>query len=324
MVDIVIIAATAFGVLSVVVGLRGRQIDAHPHCAKCGYDLVSSVLSPDRCPECGAGLAGRRALRQGRRQMRWLHVSLGVLLLLLASVLNLTMARVIVIPESAKPLWLLQRELHDSRDVVAVAAAQEIMSRLVDEELSRHDISSITAHIVELQSDQTGRWIGEYGDFVEAARSMGLVSDDAWHDYMRTAVRVGLARTWVLDRGNVTLPPLLIDRRATPSTSLFLDFSHEGSSIDNEPLMLMRRGIYGGLQNRFSFSQQAAERVLALDLLEGIDGASDHPVATTLRGLAVGRHTLRTSWRIKISERSARSDIVDAWSVTAVCDIEVR
>ncbi len=36
------------GVVALVLGLRGRRIDDHPICRKCGFDLVGSLPSARR------------------------------------------------------------------------------------------------------------------------------------------------------------------------------------------------------------------------------------------------------------------------------------
>ncbi len=61
------------------IGLVGKQIDHLPHCRRCGYD-VSGIDPSATCPECGADLALRRAIRIGlRRKRAWALISAGTL-----------------------------------------------------------------------------------------------------------------------------------------------------------------------------------------------------------------------------------------------------
>ena len=53
------------------VGVRGRALDDHPHCRTCGYDVFGLVPGGGGvCPECGANLRRRGAVRFGVRQRR--------------------------------------------------------------------------------------------------------------------------------------------------------------------------------------------------------------------------------------------------------------
>jgi hypothetical protein len=54
----------SLGLILLIIGLRGWRIDDHPWCRKCRYDL-SGLDEPAACPECGADLARRRAVRIG-------------------------------------------------------------------------------------------------------------------------------------------------------------------------------------------------------------------------------------------------------------------
>ena len=63
-------------------GCRGRLIDAHCHCGRCGYDLTGHRDRTARCPECGSnlGLPGmmRRSIRRPQKRL----ISLGLALII--------------------------------------------------------------------------------------------------------------------------------------------------------------------------------------------------------------------------------------------------
>jgi hypothetical protein len=46
------------GISLVARGLRGRRIDDHPLCERCGFDLTGKPQGSDICSECGAELSG--------------------------------------------------------------------------------------------------------------------------------------------------------------------------------------------------------------------------------------------------------------------------
>jgi predicted RNA-binding Zn-ribbon protein involved in translation (DUF1610 family) len=72
------------GLRWLVLGLRGRAIDDHPLCVRCGYDL--SRLPADQCPECGSALIRAGAVRVGHRQRRIGLVVAGGLIVLAVGV----------------------------------------------------------------------------------------------------------------------------------------------------------------------------------------------------------------------------------------------
>ncbi|HYO10382.1 MAG TPA: hypothetical protein VER17_15540 [Tepidisphaeraceae bacterium] len=53
--------AVATGALVLLVlGMRGRRVDDHPVCRRCGFDLVGPPGGTATCSECGADLVDRR------------------------------------------------------------------------------------------------------------------------------------------------------------------------------------------------------------------------------------------------------------------------
>src|SRR5690606_6583837 len=63
---------TMLGAALLSLGLRGRRVNDHPICRKCGFDLVGredldQTWGDAVCTECGADLKGRRAIVPGQR-----------------------------------------------------------------------------------------------------------------------------------------------------------------------------------------------------------------------------------------------------------------
>src|SRR4051794_21261686 len=50
--------------------LRGKRVNDHPICRRCGFDVFGRPGGSNTCSECGADLAGRDAIRVGRRERR--------------------------------------------------------------------------------------------------------------------------------------------------------------------------------------------------------------------------------------------------------------
>src|SRR6478609_1146078 len=77
-------ALPLLGVVLLVVGIRGRRIDDHPTCSKCGFDLIGLGQSA-ACPECGSPLDRKGAIRQGQRAARRGLVIAGLMSLLVSA-----------------------------------------------------------------------------------------------------------------------------------------------------------------------------------------------------------------------------------------------
>src|SRR5579884_136597 len=93
--------------------LRGRRVNDHRVCRRCGYDLLGLPAGSEVCSECGTNLKSRRAVRIGSRERRRgaLAVALCLLLLSAGSIVFLGRQVVRVLgPDHFKPVWWL---LHD-------------------------------------------------------------------------------------------------------------------------------------------------------------------------------------------------------------------
>src|SRR5690242_13672777 len=70
-----------FGAFLLIRGLRGRKIDDHPLCRRCGFDLIGLPHDVKTCSECGADVSSPRAVRIGHRRRRAGMVWAGALLI---------------------------------------------------------------------------------------------------------------------------------------------------------------------------------------------------------------------------------------------------
>lgn len=80
LIPILALVLSLLGLGLLISGLRGRILNAKPHCRRCAFDLtaapgIAELLSlesppPARCPECGTTLTTGAHLRLGRRQRR--------------------------------------------------------------------------------------------------------------------------------------------------------------------------------------------------------------------------------------------------------------
>ena len=185
-------------------GLRGRRVNEHPVCRRCGFDLVGTPADSPRCSECGADLRRPRAVRTGARRRHGGAVAAALLLLVpsLTCVAFLTWAD--VRSDSLvrhKPVWWLLNDAC-SRDAVARDAAfNEVSRRFRAGALSDRQTGQVLARALRVQSDPNKVWLPPWGDFVEEAYAAGKVPAEAWRRYVRQAPRAELVATGRFRRG---------------------------------------------------------------------------------------------------------------------------
>jgi hypothetical protein len=131
-------AATALlAGLLLVLGVRGKRLNDHPACRRCGFDLDGLELArPEpRCPECGrpcSTAGGRLAVRRGVRRRRPLVAWIGVALLLLVAAPAGTVSTLLYTGadlDHDKPVWRLRHEGGSTRDLTAENARRELRRR---------------------------------------------------------------------------------------------------------------------------------------------------------------------------------------------------
>ena len=194
---IVLLAAVA-GVVLLWLGVRGRRLNEHPACRRCGFDLLGVFPGGANCPECGAPLGGRRAVRTGVRQRRRSLVVIGgglvgVVLLVFATGVWFMFAGPSL--NSYKPSFFLVLEGRYSDAAASRAAAKELLSRQTDGSLSDRQAAWAVSGALALQADTESVWVAEWGDLVERARAAGKVCDADYERFMwQSAVLALVAR----------------------------------------------------------------------------------------------------------------------------------
>lgn len=180
-----------FGAAIVWLGRRGRLVDDHPLCRRCGFDLFGLPPDSGRCPECGADLSRKRARRQGHRRAYRRALIAGLMLLVLSGTYTF-----IGIRETARRVqwrhhtpasWLIyQTSFKDvpTRD----AALAELEWRIANRKLSQRQVDSIVDRALAVQGNRAIPWLPIWGRIVEKAHETGKLPREKWTQYARQAV----------------------------------------------------------------------------------------------------------------------------------------
>ncbi|HEY7115310.1 MAG TPA: zinc ribbon domain-containing protein [Tepidisphaeraceae bacterium] len=187
-------------------GMRGRVLDDHPVCRRCGYDLHG--LSDDQavCPECGGDLRASGAVRSGQRRRRPGLVACGVLLTAgaLAGFAVLGRNALHVLGEDAnKPLWWLMRDFRSSGPARRNVILTELRKRMERGQLPSFSAREAVDRVLALQADHSIRWVRAWGNFIETARDKGFVDDTSWARYARQCLVLDLRVRKEVRRGDI-------------------------------------------------------------------------------------------------------------------------
>jgi hypothetical protein len=168
------------GLVLFAVGRRGRRIDDHPLCRRCGFDLVGTAAAAS-CPECGADLTRPRATRRGNRQRRVGMMRTGQVLVAFTVLMFAAGAYTHYRgrqPAALKPTWWLFIETKLGGGVGA-EAADELSQR----PLTPAQLAGLRATILAVQADKETPWFTAWGDAFERMRAAGNVPDEEWRRY---------------------------------------------------------------------------------------------------------------------------------------------
>jgi hypothetical protein len=210
----------AASIVALAFALRGRRVDDHPVCRKCGFDLFGKPDSSSVCSECGADLGRRQAVRVGRRERRGKLAAVAapplVVCLTWLSLLGWGTARGLDWNQR-KPVWWLIREARGANVATRDAAFVELTSRFKAGRLDPLDVGVITDAALDVQGNPDRIWTVAASDVIDAVRDAKQMPPARWQRYVRQAAPPQLKVRPNLCRGDplvlaVYLPPPRVSR----------------------------------------------------------------------------------------------------------------
>ena len=214
---IVLGVVLAAGVWLLVTGLRGRVVDDHPVCRKCGFDLVGVYPGVGCCPECGEEL-GEGAVRIGQRVRRRVRTGAGVVVSSVTLLIGLGMlitATRTVNWNLYMPTGLLIRQAQQGSPKGVHGAVEELTLRFEAGDLVDEQIDRIRSSFLKVQRDRSQTWDPAMGDLVEILQLQGYLTPEEYEKYLHRAIsiegvfqnrvhaghEVALGLVYALDRG---------------------------------------------------------------------------------------------------------------------------
>ena len=276
------------GLVLLIRGLRGRRVDDHPICRRCGFDLFNRPASSERCPECGADLHGPHAIQQGHRQRRGGLIGAGSFLLAIV-LLGVGFFAWVTLSSSnwwqRAPVWWLRYEAGSVDPKSRDAALAELIARIAAGKLSQARIDQLADRALTYQGDKAKAWIPGWGDFVEAAEAASKLSSDRWQKYLAQAPNLRLELRSDINRGD-RLYYWLRSGNARIGNRANFYVNYEGQSWDVDSIRNTKNGGVGGGTN------------LSLHGNGGLGTSFD--LSDPSNQLADGTHTVRYTVDLKI------------------------
>lgn len=211
------LAVMLLGIAIVGMGLRGRRVDEHPLCRRCGFDLSGKPPDSHVCSECGAELGRKRAIRIGHRQRRAWAILLGVAISM-PGIIGLGVLGWLTFQQidwyQHKPTWWLLREAGYANATTRDNALTELTARDGRKELSEAQTVMAVERILVIQGDSTLPWKPAWGVFVEDLLLSDRLDKERWEKYCRQAAPFRFEVRKRLRRGD----PLPLRLTPAPST----------------------------------------------------------------------------------------------------------
>jgi hypothetical protein len=167
---------------------RGKRIDGHPVCRRCEYDLFGLPAGVPRCPECGADLGARRAVKSGNQRKHARGLTCGFVILPLAGGwLGTDIYHHVrqIDFERHKPVWLLLRDMRDADVIRRQDARDEFMRRLAAGELSDRQGRAVAAAGLDFLADPKNPWYREWMPLMGEICRRGKISPQLHARYVR-------------------------------------------------------------------------------------------------------------------------------------------
>ena len=190
--------------LLLIRGRRGRRVNDHPICRKCGFDLFGLPPGAATCSECGADLQRRRAILHGARRPNRKAVATALRLLVpaLAALAYHGWSAATDVPfVQRKPVWWLLNDASSSDPAERDEAFNELFIRFRGGRLSDSQLKQVIDRALAVQGDVRRAWQPRWGDVVEEVYRADRLPADAWRTYVRQAPQFELTATEQFKRG---------------------------------------------------------------------------------------------------------------------------
>ena len=309
---------------------RGRRIDGHPLCRKCGFDLTGKPQDSMRCAECGADLARYRSLRFGHRQSNRVLIGLTSMGLVGAvgwlGVTAYQVGRVVPWIHYAPESWLVN-DVEHSDIVKRDAALSELARRILAGELSAEQERELVEKGLACQADWNQPWIEGWGTLIEASLTSGRLTTAQHDQYALNSVQFEAGKVRVMNSSSLRMFVVTSAVRQAPrstlaSGSLLLYFDEPPVRLANHPVharvdpiawWTTSSGVFFLPKENTEEAIEAIDLTLDLETVGNKIGAGPHNISVNL---ILRRQYFDTQLKeSRTSDAERRIAITASWSL---------
>jgi hypothetical protein len=300
---VLVLAAFALLVSSIallVIGLRGRQVDDHPVCRRCKFDLCGAAPGSTNCPECGADVTRRRTVRIGNRGRRHRMLAVAVTLLPVAvaplAFLGWAGVRGVDLTRFRLASSVIGDVKGQGPDAISRAALRELARRVAAGGLSDAQVNDLADRALKQQADRTQPWVHPWGEFLEAAHDAGRLDEARWSRYLTEAAGFDIVVRPAVRRGDA-IPLTIQGGRVRVGRDGRFIVQHGAPAVYALPDVLLGRDP-GGIAAPARLSSGNSAGTWAESLIR--------PDADVLAKLPDGPHVAQAVFNVTITDASSK------------------
>ncbi len=262
------------GVLTLLIGLRGRRVSDHPCCRRCGFDLCGTLPGGTKCPECGSDVSVTGAVRVGQMKRRQRPIAVGMIsigtgLALVGAAGWGSATRFDW--NTIKPAWMLVIQMPAPNGMGETAIARELTRRLDAGSLPTSAAKAVIDRALDFQAwagdpaNRTGGdlTVADWNQFhtrlmdwlavIESGMTAHVVSPEQAVRYVKQSIGVGATMRPRTPSGDwLPLHCYFVDNRGVlpENTSIGMRCELRSVELDGKPVVFsedepMQRPIWG-------------------------------------------------------------------------------
>lgn len=261
--------AIVLGILTLLIGLRGRRVSDLPCCSMCGFDLCGTLPGGTRCPECGSDVSVTGAVRVGQMKRRQRPIAVGMIsigtgLALVGAAGWGSATRFDW--NTIKPSWMLVIQMPAPNGMGETAIARELTRRLDAGSLPVSAAKAVIDRALDVQAwagDPAHRTVADWNQFhsrlmdwlsvIESGMAAHVVSPEQAVRYVKQSIVAGTrSRSRTPWGDSMPLHCYFADNRGLlhENTSIGMRFELRSVELDGVPLEFwedepMRKPIWG-------------------------------------------------------------------------------